>query len=287
METIKDFCKSIIDSYSERVKNPVIGTFVTSYLIFNWKSIAILLVSNWPINERIAWIELNYSKPGYYLYPLAVTIVYVFVLPYFNLYFVEWILQKYTDKKSEKRKEQRMSELIRQRDEAEIIREIADAKAGTSEINRLNERNEALKVENNILVEQNKDDISRHNTTIQQLKAKDEDYKREIVLLEKVLNDTKDNFKYNSLNMLFSHMKSKVIEADKTLSTDDKIYFCEYFFRLNTGVMTIMDSDHINKFVRLDLIEMDTLIDDKPGFNLTDIGKEFYEFLVREGYRVK
>jgi hypothetical protein len=81
-----DFIKEFFENAKERVKSPLIGTFALTWMIFNWKPILVLLFSNWEIESRISYLEKTYTNQLILvIYPLLVTVFYIFALPYINL----------------------------------------------------------------------------------------------------------------------------------------------------------------------------------------------------------
>lgn len=54
---MKDFFQSIIDSSKDRIKNPFIGVYISSFLIYNWRSISIYLFSRKTIECKIEVIN--------------------------------------------------------------------------------------------------------------------------------------------------------------------------------------------------------------------------------------
>lgn len=80
---MKEIIKSFFETSKERIKNPLVGAFIISWLFMNWKAIFIALFSNNTILERIELIELNYSSIfSYLITPLLIALFYVIILPY-------------------------------------------------------------------------------------------------------------------------------------------------------------------------------------------------------------
>ena len=83
---MKEFLQTIFKTSEERIKNPIIGSFFTSWLIFNWKPILFFIFTNKTVEEKIIYIENNYSRSWNLLwYPLISTFIYLIILPYINL----------------------------------------------------------------------------------------------------------------------------------------------------------------------------------------------------------
>lgn len=179
---MKEFFQSIYDSYSDRIKNPFVGSFILSFLIFNWRAISILLYSDWPIHCRIEWIENRYCKWENFYWPVIIALFYILILPYINLCF-EWLLILYSDKKQSKSDIKRDSDLERRLKEAAILKKIADIEAGTSQINELNVRNETLQSQISELNNQLEEESKRHTRALELAKNKEYSINDEIKAL--------------------------------------------------------------------------------------------------------
>lgn len=78
-----DFFKTFFETSKERIKNPLMGTFIISWIVINWRPIIILLFSNQSIENRIDYIVTGYSSFNtYFLLPFLLSLFYVIVLPY-------------------------------------------------------------------------------------------------------------------------------------------------------------------------------------------------------------
>jgi hypothetical protein len=71
---------------AERVRNPLLGAFTGAWLVINWRLVAVLLLSDTSIEDRISSIEMSYLKISNLLYhPLLVSLSLVLFLPWVNL----------------------------------------------------------------------------------------------------------------------------------------------------------------------------------------------------------
>ncbi len=93
---MKEVFKSFFEVTKERIKNPLIGTFMISWILINWRPIFLAFFSEKSVIERIEFIELNYSSIHSYLtIPLLIALVYVIVLPYL-MWGIDELMQKST-----------------------------------------------------------------------------------------------------------------------------------------------------------------------------------------------
>lgn len=85
---MKEFFQTILKSTEDRIRNPFVGTFITSWIIFNWKPIIFIIFSDKDIEEKINFIVKNYSDIWCYLWlPLFSAIFYIAILPYISFGF--------------------------------------------------------------------------------------------------------------------------------------------------------------------------------------------------------
>lgn len=84
MENIKE---SILNTLNERIASPLVGSFVISWAIWNYKTILIIL-STRAVEEKILFLETNMYQDWLivleraFAYPLLTTIIFLFLFPY-------------------------------------------------------------------------------------------------------------------------------------------------------------------------------------------------------------
>jgi hypothetical protein len=87
---MKNLLTTILKTNEERIKNPFIGAFISSWIIINWKPIFFLIFASRDIESKIIFIEKNYSQITFILiYPALVALFYIIILPYLNILFDE------------------------------------------------------------------------------------------------------------------------------------------------------------------------------------------------------
>lgn len=83
---MKDLLTTFFKTSEERIKNPFIGAFMTSWLIFNWKPILFIISSLQKIEDKIVYIDKYFSNILNLLWlPLISAIFYILILPYLSL----------------------------------------------------------------------------------------------------------------------------------------------------------------------------------------------------------
>lgn len=77
---------TISSTAEERIKNPFTGTFIVSWVAFNWKPLVFFIFSKQDIDEKINFIVQNYSDHWNLIwYPLISCLFFLFIVPYINL----------------------------------------------------------------------------------------------------------------------------------------------------------------------------------------------------------
>lgn len=77
---------SIKEAISERVKNPLLGSFAISWLIVNWQFVAVLVKREGPIEETIKVLKTSYSDTFHILWlPLIISSALVLFYPWLTL----------------------------------------------------------------------------------------------------------------------------------------------------------------------------------------------------------
>ena len=215
---MKDFFQSLIDSSQERIKSPFIGSYITSFLIYNWRPIFILLFSDAKMECKIEIINKNYCMLSALLWPLGITAFYILILPYLNIFF-DWLLEKANNAKKGRQKNIKVDILQQKIIEAQLQRKIADERAGTSEVGSLQQKIIVLEKENEIKSQEIVDTISRNNNELTNLKSRYDQ-----ICLEKENKEVD----YKNLLSNFStatEINSLLVNPNNTADRDIKIYF--------------------------------------------------------------
>lgn len=84
---LTNILKSIANNFDNRLKNPIIGSFITSWIICNWNHLVLLIWGSGDLEQRIQ--SFNSAMQGNYIStivaPSIVTLLYLFALPTLNL----------------------------------------------------------------------------------------------------------------------------------------------------------------------------------------------------------
>ncbi len=79
--TFADLFNSLLESSKERIKNPLLGSIFTCFIIYNWRPIFFLLFSKQPIEDTIEIINNEYCYPLAILLPILFAVIYTIYLP--------------------------------------------------------------------------------------------------------------------------------------------------------------------------------------------------------------
>ncbi|EJK8623002.1 hypothetical protein R4E38_06945 [Morganella morganii] len=212
---MKDFFANLFKCTSEtmieRVKNPIVGSFVFSWLFFNWKVILILLFSDKSIDDKINTISVLISYESF-LFPLGFSFLYSWLLPIFSLC-IDFLLKPVYSKVVSIRTDREVSEYLsreitgRKRADAELAYELQKT-GGLEKIQRMQEEITASKDREGTLMKEKEDVIKEKNELLKENSALREQYSelsRKCKLMEK-----NNNILKNEINSL----KGEVNRAD-------------------------------------------------------------------------
>lgn len=96
--TLTQLIKDLIDTSKERLKTPISGAFLWSFIVFNWRPMAVLLFSKTTIEGRIKLINNDYWNLSWWswlivIVPFLMALVYTILIPMLTLR-IEIILTK-------------------------------------------------------------------------------------------------------------------------------------------------------------------------------------------------
>lgn len=183
----------------ERIKSPIVGAFVFSWLFFNWKTILILLFSDSKVEDKIDIIS-KYITLESLLYPAIFSIVYSLAIPVISVV-VEWCLKKVSINSIELAYAKKNIGLIKKKD-SEKLRADADIayerqKTGAEkEIQEMRENITKSKEREGILVKERESAINEKNEILKI----NEGLKKETDYLNVALSELrKENSKLKSI----------------------------------------------------------------------------------------
>lgn len=179
-----------------------------------------------------------------------------------------------TIKKDERINEKIIQKLEHKKSEAKYEREIAEVRAGTSEIIELKNKIESLNGENEKLSQQNKEIFERYSQTNEITKTEQENNR---LLLEKLAKE-KQQIEREFEEYIKITNPLRIEYSKETLTLDEKKYFMEYCdFKLGKSNNLKMNHDFLETFVNHGLIKPNEY--DRSESSLTELGKELNNYL--------
>ena len=261
---MKDFISNFFKISNERLKNPLLFSFLLSWIAFNWRPVFTLLLSDKIIENRITYISENFSEIEYTLYyPLIFSIGYVLLLPYFT-----WLIEVLVKFAKIGRKRSLISEQLSDlKDKQKLAREeykYEQEKAGNAEISQMNSTIQELTTSN-----------AEKDKTIERLKIDLNESKKELGKLEQYISlENPDELEFND------ELKKELDkEYEEFLKTEVSTYFEEIGSEISQFKSIPKNTDEIviEKLIYSGLIKR---IDDEENqrryYILTKKGKHFW-----------
>ncbi|MBL7735948.1 MAG: hypothetical protein JNL51_10840 [Chitinophagaceae bacterium] len=209
---MKELLQSIFKTTEERVKNPFLGAFTTSWILFNWKPIVFLFFADKKIEDKFSYLDTNFSSIQYlFLFPLYAAVFYVLLLPYLSLIF-ELLLKTSLLKRNQiliNRKKQNIDNATQVAIEEikfeEAKTEYRERSKHNKLIEELQKRNQSMEQEIENLKESNR-------LTIEELKSV-------IVDRDKMTNEEFRNFeiRYSDSRKEIKDLTKKLFERDQMI----------------------------------------------------------------------
>lgn len=209
---MKELLQSFFKITEDRIKNPFIGAFMTSWLLFNWKPILFLFFSSKNIEQKILYIETSFSDINYIIWlPLLSTIFYVLILPYINLLF-DLVLKYSLFKKNISLIEKQTQTIENQKKLAIEEIKLEEAKTEFRERNTHNKLVEELQRKNTVYEDLLNSEKQKNQKLVDDLKQ--ELKKREDITSVEFKNYEK---RYNDSRKEMNLLNEKLFEKDKLI----------------------------------------------------------------------
>lgn len=166
---MKEIINSILDTAKERLKNPLLGSFIFSWVIFNWKPIFYIVLSENSIENKIDFISECYSSlNNAFWFPLIFSIFYIVVFPY-----ILWAFDKLSSKAIIGRKENVLNLNISDiRNKQKIAVEESDLENIKASYRDKADLNKKIEILNNQLNEK-EEIIEMQNVELNQIKSEE------------------------------------------------------------------------------------------------------------------
>lgn len=264
---MKELLTTFFETSKERIKNPLIGAFIFSWIAFNWRPILILLFSEKQIEGKLTLIGAEYSSINHALwFPLLAALFYVVILPYFS-WLLEFALKKAVEGRGKNLIEQQKNNIIDKQILAIEEIKLEDIKANYREKADLNRHLEDLMFE----VNEKEKIISGKDETINSLKSDVERLQLEIQsIFSDNIEDGKDYSNQNSVgNSEYEKFKqSGLFQYFKVIGTMIN----------NSNLFPSQIPDIIlQKYIVENIIEDNGYINGQESHKFTEKGEHFWK----------
>jgi hypothetical protein len=242
---MKEFIQSLFETSNERIKNPFIGSYIVAFIVFNWRPFLFIVLSDSRIEDKIVVINHEYCKKEALFWPLAIALFYTLILPYINLLF-DYLLSFSNQRKENRKNENILNNLKQKKAEAKFEREIADERAGTSEISNLKQQIDLLKEQNDDLLKKSNTDLQSFNA--QTAKWNDSQAASMIVIenLRKEVKNYKDSYERLINNPAVMTLPKESIKIIDNFTHDEQLQIS----KLNIDKIQNENSDLIIKAMK-------------------------------------
>ena len=163
--TLVDLLKDFIDTSKERLKNPITGAFIWSFVIFNWQLFLELFFSKMAIEDRMFIIEQEYVNKWTILFPIIMAFVYTIGLP-FLMVIIDRILVYPTKNRLLNKYVSKIDEVEEKIKLAKKVLELKNAESGNKEKQNFIDQIEELKSINNEMLKTHKNTIEILNNKL-------------------------------------------------------------------------------------------------------------------------
>lgn len=300
--TIADLIKEFIETSKERLKTPISGAFLWSFLIYNWRPIAVILFSEASIEDKIVVINHEYCNIWAIIIPIVIALIYTIGVPMAMLR-IDKILAKTKKDRIEKIYEDKGHVLDGRITLGEKEFKLKNIESGNKEIEDLLNQIETLKEQNSVqqvsinqINESNNTVIEGLNNNLKSLKESLEKKENEVNRLTQIQNLYLDNAPHlvTELDSRYNKIIKKVLN-DSLIKpelvvqigmTADILSIKEYEYleRLKINNKNEIEIRNPNELVILQsLTDKSVLVSRKKGqeitYALTQIGGIIYEIL--------
>lgn len=240
---MNDFLKDIQNTFMARVKNMLLLNFIIAWCIVNYKIVLRLLFEDTDINIKIAYFES--TSIGWwdgFWFPLIIAAVYIYLIPFLNLYVVK-IYNKFINKKiqehqNETKKEyfigqkeverEKLETTIFLKDTMELEKKSAKLEQEKEMIELAERKNQAIeksiKLEEQMLKIENEKMINIKQD-ISELENKYKEYEEKIKIVKETYNKEKAK-KLLDLSKTYEDPKVPILKSNSSTIRDavKKIY---------------------------------------------------------------
>jgi len=172
---MKEILSELLSESRKRIKNPIISSFIFSWVIFNWKGISYFIFSKDEIQNKIECIRFEYSSIClYFIFPFLFAVLFTVALPHVWL-FIEEVMKPNKVSRAKVKSHIREMENINKKDEYIAERELDFARTGKKQIEDYTFEIEELKVSNEQSILESNDYKEKNRTLLLKIKTLEQD----------------------------------------------------------------------------------------------------------------
>ncbi|ENY6783959.1 hypothetical protein ACY2L5_001206 [Providencia rettgeri] len=242
-EEAKEIVQAVTEAAKDRIKNPVMATFVISWCVFNWSSLLVLVFGKESIQQKVQIASVAFSDIGSWLIPIFFTASYLFLNKPLNLVFQKAMVWfDYMSMSIEHNKKIKDLELEKARESLRAEKDMTYEDTKTNKEKEIQEMREQITVskdnegaltkeldelkKNKIVLEDSEKELKNTKNNlenkIKDLTTKNSDYTIEITALKNELfNSLEELQRANSFSENITHDHSKLTEENKNLAKEN------------------------------------------------------------------
>lgn len=240
---MKELFDNLNKSIQERIRNPFLGSFLISWIIYNWNSLLILLFSNKTIEDKINTIkpkEIFYVS-GFWM-PILFATIYVLFIPYI-FFIIDYLTKHSYELRKKNVNERRKTALSLSRENIELQTQLETIKNEYKDAVRLKKDNDSLQDE----IQNYYRDINELNEKYNLLKIENEK-----LIKEKEKNNVINNSrKYNRIKIQlrartngFIYKLTNEIPLSRNLD-DISMFLLSSFDEFKNEILSILNDNSV------------------------------------------
>ncbi len=263
---MKEIIIDLLKTSSNRIKHPLISSFILTHIFYNWNYYLVLIFSELSIENKILYIK-THTDIFNFLIPLVISIFYIVCFPYINNIFND-ILEKAKMKENSSKLVSVDRIMKIKLMEAKYERQIAEEKAGTKELETLKNQIESLKGQSDSLFKEKEELIlinnksnADYNSLLRELESQKELFNKSLNIDYSIIEDSNKNLSKSAKQLLFKF---------------DKYYKTK---RLVTIEPDSGDFNAANELLSKNLISKVNNLFDDFTYELSELGKVYIRLL--------
>lgn len=222
--TLVNLINDFIETSKERLKTPISGAFLWSFIVWNWRPLAVLLFSDASIQDKIIVINNEYCDFWAILCPIFLAILYVTLLPKLML-IIDNTLIETKALRVENIYQAKIHSATQKTDLADIEFKLKEIQSGSKQIQDLLDEIESLKAQMETQKESFKQMNEADKSTINQLNKR---LKNANLIINKK-SENNDRYEFDNLENtvigdtldLDEQFRIEVLEVVKNLTFEE------------------------------------------------------------------